>query len=430
MTVTIHKDEAANAIFVEDSNGVQFLNSLQALMDDPSDTVLDIKDLARDIFLFKAVSHDYFVDPQGNTYGATPIAACDALNALFASTGSSTGDAPVITSSTSVALTEGDTLNYELVATNGVGYEWSNLPSGVTTVEGNVRKLIGGSGLAVGTYNITAKAINYFGEDTETIVLTVSAPPYSNTKSVKFENQDYLGANASSLNSELGRSSNGSGSGDAWTIHMWFKGGTHTSNGQSIFYFGDSDTTNGGHFFLRYQGSNDRIRFQYGTLNNFLRWQSANDSVPEGVWHHIMVTYDGGSTGSSSGDINSYYSRFTVFLDGVDITSNGTWSHSNYGYTGSVDPDNLRVGRYASGNYMQGNCRVDELAVWGSDQSANISDIYNSGSTHDLSTLTTAPDHWWRMGDGDTYPNIQDNVGNAHFVMYNMTAADIVTDAP
>ena len=200
MTVTIHKDEAANAIFVEDSNGVQFLNSLQALMDDPSDTVLDIKDLARDIFLFKAVSHDYFVDTQGNTYGATPIAACDALNALFASTGSSTGDAPVITSSTSVALTEGDTLNYELVATNGVGYEWSNLPSGVTTVEGNVRKLIGGSGLAVGTYNITAKAINYFGEDTETIVLTVSAPPYSNTKSVKFENQDYLGANASSLN--------------------------------------------------------------------------------------------------------------------------------------------------------------------------------------------------------------------------------------
>lgn len=32
--------------------------------------------------------------------------------------------------------------------------------------------------------------------------------------------------------------------------------------------------------------------------------------------------------------------------------------------------------------------------------------------------------------EGDTYPNIQDNVGTATFVMYNMTAADIVTDAP
>jgi hypothetical protein len=44
--------------------------------------------------------------------------------------------------------------------------------------------------------------------------------------------------------------------------------------------------------------------------------------------------------------------------------------------------------------------------------------------------LTTSPTHWWRMGDGDTYSTIQDNVGSAHFVMYNMTAANIVTDAP
>ena len=79
---------------------------------------------------------------------------------------------------------------------------------------------------------------------------------------------------------------------------------------------------------------------------------------------------------------------------------------------------------------MRDNCRVDELAVWGSDQSGNISDIYNSGSTQDLEQLDTPPSHWWRMGDGDTYPNIQDNVGTADFVMYNMTAADIVTDAP
>lgn len=34
------------------------------------------------------------------------------------------------------------------------------------------------------------------------------------------------------------------------------------------------------------------------------------------------------------------------------------------------------------------------------------------------------------IGNGDAYPNIQDNVGTAHFVMYNMTAADIVNDVP
>jgi hypothetical protein len=428
MTVKIHKDEAANAIFVEDSNGVQFLNSLQALMDDPSDTVLDIKDLARDIFLFKGVAHDYFLDTQGNTYGATPVAACDALNALFASAGSSTGDAPVVTSSTSVALTEGDTLNYELVATNGVGYEWLNLPSGITTVEGNVRKLIGGSGLAVGTYNITAKAINYFGEDTETIVLTVSAPPYSNTKSINFQNQDYMGANATLLDGIFGRDSNGAGSGDAWSVSLWFKGSTETS-GQTIFYFGDSDVVNSGYVELRQTNDNGqkRLRLHYGSNSNHLRLQTTSGSIAAETWQHILVTYDGGTTGAGSGDIASYYSRFSIYINGVLQSTSD--SNSNYGYSSGVDPDNFRLGRQSSGQYLR-NARIDELAVWGSDQSANISAIYNSGSTHDLSTLTTAPDHWWRMGDGDTYPNIQDNVGSAHFVMYNMTAADIVTDAP
>jgi hypothetical protein len=28
---------------------------------------------------------------------------------------------------------------------------------------------------------------------------------------------------------------------------------------------------------------------------------------------------------------------------------------------------------------MRNNCRIDELAIWDSDQSSNASDIYNSG---------------------------------------------------
>lgn len=365
----------------------------------------------------------------GTAVSGTLATAVNELNALFQQSGS-TGAAPVITSSTTVNLTQGDTLNYELAATNGVGYEWSNLPSGVATVDGNVRKLIGGSTLAVGIYNITAKAINYFGEDTETIRLVVAAPPYSNTKSVNFQSQDYLGANASLLDPILGRSGNGSGSGDAWTLAFWFKGSTNT-NGQTIFYYGSSDVANGGVVDLRYIGNNDRFRFRYGSTNNYIQFHSATNSLTPGQWHHIMIAYDGGTTGASSADVTDYYSRFTAFLDGTELTGSGrSNAHSNYGWSGALSGQNLRVGRFASGNYMQDNCRVDEIAIWGSDQSGNISDIYNSGLTHDLEQLTTAPDHWWRMGDGDTYPTIQDNIGTAHFVMYNMTASDIVTDAP
>jgi hypothetical protein len=324
-------------------------------------------------------------------------------------------------------MTQGDTLNYELVATKGVGYEWSNLPSGVVNVEGNMRKLVGGSTLSAGTYNITAKAINYFGEDSETITLNVATPPYSNTKSVNFQNQDYLGANAALLDSVLGRSSNGSGGGDAWSISVWFKPSTST-NGQTVFYFGASDVTNSGFLEVRFIGNNDRIRLRYGSNNNYIQLSTPTDSLTHSAWNHILISYDGGTTGASSGDLSDYYSRFKIFIDGSQQTTSN--SHSNYGWSGAISGQNLRVGRFASGSYMRDNCRVDELAIWGSDQSGNISDIYNSGSTHDLDQLDTPPSHWWRMGDGDTYPTIQDNVGTADFVMYNQTAADIVTDAP
>lgn len=430
MSITIYKDDAANAVFIEDANGVQFINSLQATL---LNGFCSIHDLAKDVDIATNVEYTQFVDKNGAGYGNTAEEVCNALNSVFSSSGTPTAELPNITSSLAVNLTEGETLNYELTADYGVAYEWdlSNVP-GVTTVEGSLRKLIGGSSLAAGTYNIPVKAINYNGEDSETIVLTVSTPPFSNTKSVQFNNQDWLGANASLLDADLGRTGNGSGSSDAWTIAFWFKGGTSTNNGQTIFYFGDNDTTNAGHLYIRYQGGNNRLRFRYGSSNNALNFQSADNSIPANTWTHVVITYDGGTTGASSGSINNYYGRFTVYINGVDVISAGTWSHTNYGYTGGIDPDNLRIGRYVSGNYMQNSCKVDEFAVWDSDQSANVSAIYNSGTPFDLSTLTTGPRHWWRMGDGDTYPNLQDSgsEGNCVFVMYNMTSADIVSDVP
>lgn len=363
---------------------------------------------------------------EGAAVNTDQALAVNELNALFQQTGGSTGEVPVITSSLTPTMVEGSSLNYELTADYGVGYEWYNLPPSITIVEGNSRKLIGGSQLAAGTYDITASAVNYNGMDTETITLTVTAAPFSNTKSVKLSSGDYLGANAALLDGVLGRSGNGSGSSDAWTIAFWFKANTDSS-GQTIFYYGSNDVTNGGHLEARFVGNTDKIRFKYGSGNNYLQFTTPNDSITPNTWQHVVITYDGGTTGASSGSLSSYYSRFSVSIDGVSQTLSTT--HGNYGWSGAISGQNLRVGRYASGNYLQ-TAYVDELAIWASDESNNISDIYNSGSAHDLSDLSSSPDHWWRMGDDDSYPTLQDNVGSAHFVMYNMTAADIVTDTP
>lgn len=425
MALKIYRDNEANAIFIEDANGVQFLNSLHTTVENG---FCSISDLAREIEIVSNLDYDQFFDENDNTYGNNATEVCDALNAIFQASGS-TGNVPVITSNTSVNLTTGDTLNYELTADYGVGYEWDSLPAGVTTVEGNVRKLIGGSGLTAGTYTPTAKAINYFGEDSETITITVSNPVFANSKSIQFQNQDWLGANAALLDSVLGRTTNGSGSGDAWSISFYFKPGTSSNNNQTVFYYGGA-TSNDGHVLVRHRGGDNSLTLLYGTAFNNLELTTPSSSLTSNAWNHVLITYDGGTTGSSSGSVNDYYGRFAIYIDGsLQSTTN---SNSNFGYTGSISGSNLRVGRYTSGNYMRNSCKVDELAIWDSDQSSNVATIYNSGAPFDLSTLGTQPKHWWRMGDGDTFPNLQDSgtEANCTFVMYNMTVADIVNDVP
>ena len=381
--ITIYKDSSANAIFIEDANGVQFINSLQATIENG---FCSIHDLARGIEIVTDEPFDSFEDENGNAYGNNSTEVCDALNAIFSSSGTPTTNIPNITSTLAISLVEGETLNYELTADYGVGYEWdlSNV-SGVTTVEGNIRKLVGGSSLASGTYNIPVKAINYNGEDSETVVLTVSTPPFANTKSIQFDNQDYAGANAALLDSTLGRSGNGSGSSDAWTISFWVKP-TNSSSGRVIFYYGSNDTTNGGYIEIRLTSTN-KIRLQYGSNNNHIKILAPN-ALTVNTWQQITMTYDGGTTGASSGNINNYYSRFNIYVDGVNQTTNNT--NSNYGWSGAISGQNLRIAKLVSGNTLNGE-KIDELAIWDSDQSSNISDIYNSGVPFDFSTLATEP---------------------------------------
>ena len=431
--VKVYKDVSANSIFIEDANGAQFLNSLQASVD-PSTDLVSISDLAKNIEIVSNEAHTNFVDSNGVVYPGTAQEVCDELNnSVFSSSGTPSGEPPSITSPLAISLVEGETLNYELTADYGVGYEWdlSNV-SGVTTVEGNVRKIIGGSSLSAGEYAIPVKAINYNGEDSQIIELSIGNPPFANTKSVNFNNNDWCGANAGILDSTLGRSGNGSGLSDAWSISFWFKAGTANNASQTILYFGSQDVANQGHIQIKYNGSLNRLEMRYGSNNNRLNFATAQNSIAVGQWTQVIVTYDGGTTGAASGSVSDYYSRFKFFIDGIDVTSTNVNSNNNFGYTGSIIGQNWRIGRYNNGQSLRNNCRVDEVAVFNDDVSNLVSDIYNNGNVSDLMSLSTQPEHWWRMGDGDQYPYLFD-VGfqaNCIFVMNNMTSADIVSDVP
>ena len=94
----------------------------------------------------------------------------------------------------------------------------------------------------------------------------------------------------------------------------------------------------------------------------------------------------------------------------INETLNNSISVTNAtGTLGTALPqDSVKIGKRlpTTGFY---NGKIDEVAVWNSDQSANITSIYNNGVPQSLASLN--PLGWWRMGDKSTYSN-PGGVGN------------------
>jgi hypothetical protein len=109
-------------------------------------------------------------------------------------------------------------------------------------------------------------------------------------------------------------------------------------------------------------------------------------SASTGVWYHYAFTQS-----TAGGAITFYRNGSSVAATGYGSGA-GDLVFDSQGKHGSI--------------YMAG--KIDEIAIWDSDQSSNISTIYNSGSADDLSSLN--PTHWWRNGDfeGGTGGSVND----------------------
>jgi len=145
-------------------------------------------------------------------------------------------------------------------------------------------------------------------------------------------------------------------------------------------------------------------------------------------WHFITVTLAGGSGVESTAKI---------YVDGsLDVSITATVAYT------VVTNQDLKLARYDNDAgsyaaiYMNGN--MDEVAIWKDtvlDADA-VAALYNSGTPIDLSSDSGNYDnsgdltHWWRMGDGDTFPSIDDNAGSYDFTMTNMAEADLEDEVP
>ena len=331
------------------------------------------------------------------------------------------------------SVTEGDVLNFQIISSDNIVNQfievdapsWMSLNQSSGILSGTAPYFLGTS---ADTIVVNCKAGNAVGGTVDfTVTVGVTEIAYTNNKSLNFPTGNttaYLQGNHQNV-SALRRTGNGSGASDAWSISMWVKPSTSTTN-QTFFYYGGDDLANEGRITLtQFQGNN--LLFSYGSTSNYIAHIGVGN-FPTNQWNHVLITYDGGLTGSASADISNYITAFTMSINGVNGSSQA--AHGNYGWSSNIIADKFRIGRLIGATtsaYVNGGS-VNQVAIWDTDESANLSTIYNSGSTQDLSLLSSAPSHYYEIETSVT--TVSDIIGSADLTGFNLSASDLVSDTP
>ena len=228
---------------------------------------------------------------------------------------------------------------------------------------------------------------------------TASTPSFSNTKSIELDGiDDYVDCgNGASLQIT-----------GSLSISAWIK--TTNTSTTGIIVGKDGVSPHSTRSYQIQHLSTGEARFVIFKSGSVVESVTGTTLVNDGNWHHVMGVNDG--------------TDLKIYVD-------GTLEGTNIGGGGTIQNGtaNFNIGRrQGNGAYeleFLGN--IDEVAVWNSDQSANASTIYNSGTPNDISSLS--PVSWWRCGDGDTSPTLTDNgSGGNNGTMTNFSTFS--TDVP
>jgi len=177
-----------------------------------------------------------------------------------------------------------------------------------------------------------------------------------------------------------------------FSISFWFKPDGTNSGTKNIFDMRGVGVTEVPSLWLSSVGAGSDIK--YYASGSYLV-QNLNVTINSGTWYHLLITNDGSTT--------------DIFLDG-NSTAIATGSDTtNYEACG------LSLGKYYANTSYSFSGSIDEFAIFGSDQTSNLSTIYNSGVPGNLGSLN--PIAWWQGGDGaegGTGTTIYDMSSNSH----------------
>lgn len=187
----------------------------------------------------------------------------------------------------------------------------------------------------------------------------VGGSSFSNTKSIELDGMDaYADFNTTIV-------------GTTFSISAWFKV-ANTTDLQPIVSTRENSISSSKGIDIYIQNN----------ILTFRVYRNGGTSVTQAFtdlgWNHVLYVYDG--------------TTLEGFLNGVSIGSAvGTYA------TGT---QTLKTGIFVPIS-AHAEANIDEVALWSSDESSNISSIYSSSGAVDLSSLS--PLNWWRFeGTGTT----------------------------
>lgn len=173
-------------------------------------------------------------------------------------------------------------------------------------------------------------------------------------------------------------------SGD-FTLSFWMNGASTSNHMMMSSNYGFAD----GWGLMRKSSNTFNIYYYYSGGAGWV-YSGISSGMSDDAWTHIVLA----RTGSS---LKTYVAG--SLLNTTSLSNNISFSAS------SLKTNNS----YRSASYL------DEVAVWSSDQSANIAEMRSAANKpKNLNAMSTKPLYWWRMGD--------DNSGTGTIISNNSNA--------
>ena len=110
-------------------------------------------------------------------------------------------------------------------------------------------------------------------------------------------------------------------------------------------------------------------------------WTTISTTLPVNQWFHVLATWDG--------------TTMKLYVNGgtpVTASKTGTITYTS---------NNTTIGKNSTLSGFEWDGKISNVAIWNTDQSTNIANIYNNGSPQ--TTYTVTPQNWWKLNATSVY---------------------------